>query len=55
MPMAAMLAAKALISALVCGTCLTFFGDFFSLFSGTNTMSLATAAIFVLSLTWFSP
>jgi hypothetical protein len=48
--MAAMLAAKAWMSALVCGTFLTFFGDFFSLLSGTNTMSLLAVAIFVLSL-----
>jgi hypothetical protein len=38
------------MSALVCGTRLTFFGDFFSLFSGTNTMFLLAAAILLLSL-----
>src|SRR4029077_891937 len=48
MPIAAMLAAKALMSALVCGTFRTFLGDFFSLPSGTKTMFLAAAAIVLL-------
>src|ERR1700692_102493 len=48
MPRAAMLAAKALMSALVCGTLRTFLGDFFSLPSGTNTMFLVAAAIVLL-------
>jgi hypothetical protein len=40
-----MLAAKALMSALVCGTLRTFLGDFFSLSSGTNRMLLLAAAM----------
>src|SRR6202035_1540778 len=48
MPRAAMLAAKAFMSAFVCGTFLTFLGDFFSRSSGTNRMFLLTS--FVLRL-----
>src|ERR1700739_5123447 len=43
MPIAAMLAAKALMSALVCGTLRTFLGDFLSRLSGTNRMFLLTS------------
>src|ERR1700719_3291859 len=55
MPIAAMLAAKAFMSALVCGILRTFLGDFFSLASGTNTMFLlatAVALLLMVSLLW---
>src|ERR1700688_1867257 len=48
MPIAAMLAANAWMSALVCGTLRTFLGDFLSRLSGTNRMFLLTS--FVLRL-----
>src|ERR1700739_3972703 len=55
MPIAAMLAAKALMSALVCGTLRTFLGDFLSRLSGTNRMFLLTSLavrLLMVSLLW---
>src|ERR1700736_699306 len=51
MPIAAMLAAKALMSALVCGTLRTFLGDFVSLSSGTNRMFVAASFMVRLLIT----
>jgi hypothetical protein len=55
MPTAAMLAASAVISALVCGTLRTFFGDFFSLPSGTNRTFLLWDKFLVRLLMVLSP
>ena len=55
MPIAAMLAAKALMSAFVCSTLRTFLGDFLSRLSGTNTMfALASLVLrlLIVSLRW---
>src|SRR5580692_468965 len=55
MPMAAMLAANARMSAVVCGTLRTFLGDFLSRSSGTNRMFLLTSLairLLMVSLLW---
>src|SRR6185295_4793980 len=55
MPTAPMLAAIAFMSAFVCGTFRTFFGDFFKRLRGTNTISLLASLakrLLMVSLLW---